>query len=226
MGARVRAGEVKHPVQVELVAVQHPGQQTFQPDDVTGALPGQLRHHTRLRLAQVQGREAAGRVRKLRPAQRRGRSSQQRSAQPVARASTAVGRNLERRSKVCTSVYSVERRTKGTQQKRLVAGATRRSLVEVIGFEPTAPSLRTKCSARLSYTPRDCQVVPTSYGPSGPSSAQSVAQHDKCPPTRNSVNDTRSDAAAWYRPGSVVPATQPHRGAGVRLTHRLGSSSA
>jgi hypothetical protein len=26
--------------------------------------------------------------------------------------------------------------------------------VEVIGFEPTAPSLRTKCSARLSYTPR------------------------------------------------------------------------
>lgn len=26
--------------------------------------------------------------------------------------------------------------------------------VEVIGFEPTAPSLRTKCSAELSYTPQ------------------------------------------------------------------------
>jgi hypothetical protein len=62
--------------------------------------------------------------------------------------------DLERHSNVCTSVYSLERRTKGTQQKRPVAGATGRSVVEVIGFEPTAPSLRTKCSARLSYTPK------------------------------------------------------------------------
>jgi hypothetical protein len=30
--------------------------------------------------------------------------------------------------------------------------------VEVIGFEPTAPSLRTKCSAELSYTPRSCSA--------------------------------------------------------------------
>jgi hypothetical protein len=30
-------------------------------------------------------------------------------------------------------------------EKRPVAGARRRSVVEVIGFEPTAPSLRSKC---------------------------------------------------------------------------------
>ena len=34
--------------------------------------------------------------------------------------------NLERTSRSLTSVYLVERRTKGTQQKRPVAGATRR----------------------------------------------------------------------------------------------------
>jgi hypothetical protein len=38
--------------------------------------------------------------------------------------------------------------------------------VEVIGFEPTAPSLRTKCSAELSYTPRcrSAGVYPRSRG--------------------------------------------------------------
>ena len=43
---------------------------------------------------------------------------------------------------------SPERETARKQRFRVVLA------VEVIGFEPTAPSLRTKCSAELSYTPR------------------------------------------------------------------------
>ena len=41
-----------------------------------------------------------------------------------------------------------------------------RWLVEVTGFEPVAPSLRTKCSAWLSYTPaaeKHCTSPPLSH---------------------------------------------------------------
>ncbi len=32
-------------------------------------------------------------------------------------------------------------------------------LVELTGFEPVTPSLRTRCSAELSYSPRDGRVI-------------------------------------------------------------------
>ena len=38
------------------------------------------------------------------------------------------------------------------------------TLVEVIGFEPTAPALRRQCSTGLSYTPRD-RAEPSTKGP-------------------------------------------------------------
>jgi hypothetical protein len=40
-------------------------------------------------------------------------------------------------------------------------------VVEVIGFEPTAPSLRTKCSAELSYTPRNVPLAARSIPTAG-----------------------------------------------------------
>ena len=41
------------------------------------------------------------------------------------------------------------------------------SWVEVIGFEPTAPSLRTKCSAKLSYTPEQVHEAESAESASG-----------------------------------------------------------
>ncbi len=40
-----------------------------------------------------------------------------------------------------------------TESNCVAVGSRLTDLVEVTGFEPTTPSLRTKCSARLSYTP-------------------------------------------------------------------------
>jgi hypothetical protein len=45
-------------------------------------------------------------------------------------------------------------------------------VVEVIGFEPTAPSLRTKCSAELSYTPRCCSAGVYPRAPSRPNASR------------------------------------------------------
>ena len=51
-------------------------------------------------------------------------------------------------------------------------------LVEVTGFEPVAPSLRTKCSAWLSYTPAPGRQFSNSLRlPTGGSATHRPAEH-------------------------------------------------
>ena len=62
--------------------------------------------------------------------------------------------NWSARSSLRTScVLGTHRHERGSTQTARSRRCGRDPVVEVIGFEPTAPSLRTKCSARLSYTP-------------------------------------------------------------------------
>src|SRR5580658_9046684 len=60
--------------------------------------------------------------------------------------------------------------------KMRLISASRRKLVGVIGFEPTTPSSRTRCSTRLSHTPTDDAAY--TVGIPDPQAAGTLSEHD------------------------------------------------